>query len=762
MLPLFVSRRDLDRVLDTQEIIKIYQKKIYYEYFHFKDRGRVEGFLFIGKNVTITNTLDHFVDNFDVPDILNLYVNKKYNNNGQIDRISHLDKECSKRGLSKKIYDGVSYLEEVIWDSTLRSYIKEEHHRRSDYIDQDLFTYFQEPENLGQGIDYFKGVLSDKFGSSISVIFGRGGVGKTTFCDALKNEIDTGENKKGVFLIKGEQISNLVNFNDIYIESILDLFEAFKVESNLSTLSKSDFSLNYSCGNILVIIDGLDEIDSALGERFNLEKFFSSLSDLDDRFHNTKIILTTRDYFEKNIVSASPLIRKFKLKGFTEKDIEKYKKIKLSNDIQKANFDKLLEVNKLKNNGFSLPVIINLACQAVLDSPDEHIVQGYQSESDFLIGTHVYDSILEYMLTREIDKQKLNTTVDGLFQLLSEIVIDYKNKMSINDLNEYVELTFNENGDKFLKNPLLNVRDNFISIKEEALTSLIKSRYLIYLLKNDISRYEKISDILKDSYKGSGDTYNTLREFVDNTDFDFNATKLIKKLKESEVKTELTYDKLKYRKAISSLLYALLSNKSSFDKNERSDYIYKLLGGKNNIIDGLHIYGDFYSLGFDSYKVMNSSFNEYNKLSDCHFGKENEYIFSFCNFSNINIAKVGDLENCFFENSCKFEKCNIVSVLNTKSDENKKKKENIKSNIISIAKYIGTTQRSFNLIKLNTTVNWNKSHKGFIDELKKLGFIQVDKNGYFRLNKDYYDDLPHITLGRFPKTLNNIVDCLAK
>lgn len=759
-----VSRRDLDSVLDNQEVIKIHQKKIYYEYFHFEDRGRVEGFLFIGKNVTIIKTLDHFVAKFKAPNILNLYVNKKYNKNGQVDRISHLDKECFKRGLSDKIYDGVSYLEEVIWDATLRSYLKEEHHRRSDYIDQDLFTYSQEPENLGQGIDYFKGVLSDKFGSSISVIFGRGGVGKTTFCDALKNEIDTGDNKKGVFLIKGEQISNLVNFNDLYIESILDLFEAFKVESNLSNLSKSDFSLNYSCGNILVIIDGLDEIDSALGERFNLEKFFSSLSDLDDRFHNTKIILTTRDYFEKNIVSASPLIRKFKLKGFTEKDIEKYKKIKLSNDIQKANFDKLLETNKLKNNGFSLPVIIYLACQAVLDSSDEHMVESYQSESDYLIGTHIYDSILEYMLAREIDKQKLNTTVDGLFQLFSEIVIDHKNKMSINDLNEYVELTFNENGDKFLKNPLFNVRGDFLSIKEEALTSLIKSRYLIYLLKNDISRYEKISNILKDSYKGSGDTYNAVCEFVATIDsgFDLNATKLIKKIKESEVNTKLTYDKIKYKKVISSLLYALLSNKSSFDKNERSNYIYKLLGGKNNIIDGLHIYGDFYSLSFDSYKVMNSSFNEYNKLSDCHFGEEDEDIFSFCNFSNINIAKVGNLKDCLFESSCKFDKCNIASLLDTKSDVNKKKKENIKSNIISIAKYIGTTQRSLNLIKLNTTVNWNKSHKGFIDELKKLGFIQVDKSGYFRLNSDYYDDLPHIILGRFPIILNNIVDCLAK
>ncbi|ABV38262.1 Nucleoside phosphorylase-like protein [Shewanella sediminis HAW-EB3] len=766
ILPLLVSRRDLSKVLSNREIIKDSSKKVYYEYFFFENRGRVEGFLFIGKNVTITNTLDSFVSTFEKPKILNVYVTKKYNATGPIDRISHLNKETAKRQLSATIYDGIQYLEETIWDSTFKSYDDTKHHKRSDYIDQSLYTYHEDDTNLGHGTEYFKSILADKMGSSISIIFGSGGVGKTTLCDALKSDIerDSDVRKKGVFLIRGERTSSLKNFHDIYVESLLDLFEAFKEESNLSNLSTNDFSINYACGNIQVIIDGLDEIDSALGERFNLERFFQSLSDLDERFHNTKIILTTRDYFAKNLVSSSPLIKKFKLNGFTEGDIEKFKKIKLKTDSQRTKFDKLLESKKLRKGSFSLPVIINLACQAVLgDGPHN---KSYNENSEYLISDHVYDSILDYMLNREIEKQKINCTVDDLFLLLVEIVTSHNNKISTSELKEYVELSFNETVNKFLRNPIFSVTSDFISIKEEALCSLVRCRYARYLLLKNISLTEKISELLKDSYKGNGEIYSSLVDTIDtnNEKFIENSTKLLKQMSHKESHSTSNYEKSKYKKSISAMLYILMSNRNCDNKPDRSNFLLQIKGSTTNTtsIDGLHIYGEFHTLDFSNITITNSYFSEFEKFEDCIFPSESKVVFSYCEFNKITLKKANNIKTDIFEASCKFEDCNIMSEIKNQQDDDCIKQKRVRDNIVSISRYIDTTQRSSNLIKLNTSVKWSKSHKGFLKSLISESFLEFTNKGLYKINHDYYDNLPDIKLGRFPDKLDEIVAKLAK
>lgn len=765
ILELLVSRRNFSELHKSKEEVRISARKIYYEYYHFEDRGRTEGFLFLGKHITITNTLEHLVENFDKPNILNIYVTKKHNNGSLVDRITHLTKEVKKRSLDNIIFDGIKYLDEMVRETTLKGLPEVPHQKRSDYIDQKVYPYNNKNEFIGNCTDYFIKKLTNNDDSCISIVFGSGGVGKTTFCEALRNEFDTTlkETRKRVLLIKGERTSKLSNYNELHIESLLDLFEAFKDECDFPLMMPVDFKLNYIFGNVVVIIDALDEIKNALGERFNLQGFFESLSTLDERFHNAKILLTTRET-ESDFISESTGITKYKLNGFTKGDIDKFIDIKLEKNSDKNKFYSFLESITNKQSNYSLPILINWACEAVLRTDNEEDIREI-TKSVYLLKSEVYDSVLIPLLYREIDKQSINADVDDIFKLLIEIVLEHQNKMPVSDLKEYVELEFNESIDRFLINPLLGSNVDHVSVKEDALCNLIKARQLRYLILNNPELISKIADLLKESFEGEGELFGFLVNSIDLQSelFYQKAKLLINKLVLQENKEEKVINKQKYRKSISALLYLMFNGKDNKNKTERSEEMIALFDVNvvSGILTNVHIFGSFFALDFRNVQFMNSTFNKYEKFDECIFPNPCKSVFSYCEFRNINLEKNTDINEHHFEGSCKFVDSNIQTKLKAQEEDRESFRNKIKDNIISIVKYIDTTQRSFNLIKKHTTVKWNQSHKGFLSILNNYDFLQIDNKGLYRVHESYYDDLPDLKIGKLGLKTGNLISTIA-
>lgn len=87
-------------------------------------------------------------------------------------------------------------------------------------------------------------------------------------------------------------------------------------------------NVNYISGNIIVVIDGIEEIESYMEENLDLQKFLTSLKKLDESFLKTKVIITTREHFLdkiKKIDSENNLnIQYFRLQGFTKDNLEKF------------------------------------------------------------------------------------------------------------------------------------------------------------------------------------------------------------------------------------------------------------------------------------------------------------------------------------------------------------------------------------------------------------------------------------------------------
>lgn len=773
ILKLLVTKKNYSEAIKKKIIEKNGSKKIYFEYYHFENRGRVEGYLFLGSNITITNTVNHFIEKCERCDILNIYLTKKYNTNGGIiNRTKSISSEISKH--KKSITDNceIKYLDDIVWESTIEQSDETNHHKRSDYIDQKLYQYEDSSTSLGQCTEYFSRKISKDNSSSISVIFGSGGIGKTTFCEALRSEFDNNPKKlrKKVFLIKGERTKKLTNINELHIDSLEDLFDAFKGENEFLKIEKDEFKLNYICGNIVVIIDGIDEIHSALGDNFNLSNFFDSLSSLDERFYNTNIILTTRDYFKKSIEHNKLTIDTYKLSGFDKNDIDEFVKIRLENKNEIRIFHDLLEKNTSKIENHSIPMIVNWICEAASRSQKN---QTYNEKimSEYLIDNkNAYDFILYTLLRREIDKQSINQEVDDIIRLFIEIIIENNNKITTENFNEYTEVIFNEKSDNYLKNPLLDIQGNYISVREDALCTLIKSRHLRHLIINHQNSTKAISNLLKEGYEGEGEIFKFISSTIFNTDnkevFSV-ATSLISSLSRHERESDSKIEKTSYKKSISALLHLYFRNietNGSKDKNERTEVIKALFNSSitSEIINGMHIYGKFFALDFTNVSIMNSTFNSFTNFENCTFPEEEKLIFSYCQFENININKNCKLNKKSFESTCKFEKSNILEKVEAFKEDKNLFREKIKENIICLAKYIDSSSKSFNYIKNHTNIKWNTSLKYFIQIMVDKKFLTLNSKGLYKIESEYFDDIPDLKIQKVSQRVEILIDEIAK
>ena len=113
-----------------------------------------------------------------------------------------------------------------------------------------------------------------KNSSPTLIITGSGGIGKTAFASILTNRINSANDKTKAIYIDALKISSTIlhlSHSDGNID-LYTFYEASLPRSNSThKIDYELFKINVDNGNIVIIIDGLDEIISRLGEMFNVE-----------------------------------------------------------------------------------------------------------------------------------------------------------------------------------------------------------------------------------------------------------------------------------------------------------------------------------------------------------------------------------------------------------------------------------------------------------------------------------------------------------
>jgi len=380
------------------------KNRIYYEYVEVKVTDKIKvGYLFLANpnNISQVQTIKHFYNKYSGK-YSSLYVcspKVKSEKTGKDD--------YRLKNIKEKFYDVASYedfknvefvyVDDLVWDHCLGSEVEilsydidEEKY----FIDQkiDVLRPNNDISNIFS-LDYFKEVLSEKhINKPIIAVFGGAGVGKTTLCDQLVNLIDSYDKKKSIYISSSDITSSL---GDLEIKSISDLYRlsnAENIDENRNLLDPSNLEINISCGNIIVVIDGLDEIESKLKERFSFNDFISNSISLNESYQNCTIIITSRDYY-KNQYENNPYIEILSLYGFNHQLSSIYFSKRLPKELQSKAIGQLNEL-QISHGKFYAPIALSLVCDIIESENEIESLNILPSSSKYFSANHTLDRLI--------------------------------------------------------------------------------------------------------------------------------------------------------------------------------------------------------------------------------------------------------------------------------------------------------------------------------------------------------------------------------
>ncbi|MBN6379142.1 hypothetical protein JZM21_32385, partial [Escherichia coli] len=122
---------------------------------------------------------------------------------------------------------------------------------------------------------------------SANLIIGSGGIGKTSLCLTLVNKLIKEKSESFLtILIRSEDIRKYIDdagINSLYVSDIYDIYEMqAKYLNHVNVFDRNTFLLSILSGKIIIVVDGLDELSSIFGDKFDLVTFLKSLTKLHD------------------------------------------------------------------------------------------------------------------------------------------------------------------------------------------------------------------------------------------------------------------------------------------------------------------------------------------------------------------------------------------------------------------------------------------------------------------------------------------------
>jgi len=329
------------------------------------------------------------------------------------------------------------YVSDHFFEKTLK---KEKTHPLlyiNDFVDP--IIRFQN-QNL-DGIDAILNWVTISSNSSIAMISGQGGIGKTTLSQKIHDKlIDESNNYHVIFINSSQFIKEFVKI-DFDNEQEYDIYNLYRIShgnggsESTVLIDRKSFEIHYELGNILVVFDGIDELISTIPS-FTLKSFLRNVSKIEAGIGRGKIIVNCRDtYINDYIDSLSSEIDNnidvFELLPFNKELAEEYfdkhfdqpRKI---DDCLKF-LDEFAQSNSEEDVFIYLPFVVEIVKSFVEKEfmPDE---KDFTFRSKYLFENNPNDLIIYKTCNREIRKKAENgfdLTVDMQVEFMVEVA--YRN-----------------------------------------------------------------------------------------------------------------------------------------------------------------------------------------------------------------------------------------------------------------------------------------------------------------------------------------------
>ncbi|HFN0593965.1 TPA: NACHT domain-containing NTPase, partial [Vibrio parahaemolyticus] len=354
------------------------------------------------------------------------------------------------------------------------------------------------------------------------------------------------------------------------------------------------FQLNVDAGNILIIIDGLDEIISKV-PNFDTTRFLESIKLSSSDLGNGKVIITCRSYFWDSSGFSGKDFPVIELEPFTESQSKEFFKKSFENDTKKlSNAVRLANGFKFpegENKNIYHPYVLDII-RSIVES-DNNLVDFELSEveSSYLCKYISNDYITYRICDREI-KRVGQVSVDEQIKFFIYMSVNRGGLIMSDNLHSEVKKAVgrtvdNTNIEAFKSHPFLVCKDGVIKFKYDFLSDLFKAIYVssFFIYDND---FETITDefleIVNDScWYGSPISSDIPKRIVS---WDDGNLLLVSDFI-SQIKSKLNV--LKSRKSIANIFNLCLQINHKFYPNDiesNTDLIKNLFEIKNGQLDG--------------------------------------------------------------------------------------------------------------------------------------------------------------------------------
>jgi NACHT domain/Glycosyl transferases group 1 len=503
------------------------------------------------------------------------------------------------------------------------------------------------------------------------LVVAAGGMGKTWLCRSVASEITSDVTKKNlVVLIQAENLRNYVQevgSAHVQVLSVFDLYQLHAQSQKSDRLyDKGTFELAVMAGNIVLIIDGLDELATVLQERFDLNLFMGSIVALSSSLSSSHILITTRDsLLIDSDASIEFGIARFELLGFNSADWMRYarRRFLTNSNINEivGRLNATLSSTRLKDDGGRVvPFFVDVLCtmfedEARIDSKEPF--KFIEEETPYPSNNDITDHVVHSVFRREIRRQTIDLDASQIISLVSELVSEQGDSFSIDALRHLLDLYYETRANallqKIILNPFFQVSATHIRLRYDFLQSYFRALFLIECLVGKLHTPEALNAYAKTNASESPEISYLKKYYEGRLDqLDAQLQNLVPKLREC-VRYSSEQKRIEIgRRAISGVLKIYL-NARNFSGARMSDKIVELLPGQSggNSIDGLCIYGEFLSLDFNNKTIFNSKFLDYKNFSKSKFigAKFISCIFENCGSEGMANSTIHQAE---FDPSC--------------------------------------------------------------------------------------------------------------
>lgn len=491
------------------------------------------------------------------------------------------------------------------------------------------------------------------------VIKGNGGNGKTYCAKYFIESLFKSKKDANILYINSHDIIKDIMKRD-KIEDIYDFYTILvDKQAGTNKFSKELLTLSSDSGNIIIVLDGIDEVISRKGSDFNLGVLIDSIfGEYYGNLNKTKVLMTCRDFYwdsSQNNEKAEVI----ELKPFDESLAYKYFSKSFEKDERKIKESMRLSSNFKTDDSLYIPYILDMVKENIISMDNDISID--LNTSILQHRKNVDDFIIAKSCEREIKKLE-NLEIDEQVKIFSSIAVDYEGEILEKQLISILRKKHAEkNIDKFKDHPLLINKEGILSFRYDFFASHFICIYLYDFLKN--KKFEQLTDSVIDL-------------FIQNVDYDNNFTKMLKlRLGDSYVDKLSEHlfflnngfykfqgiDRKKIRDLSSTMFTLLLSFHSSHDKSIRTKILKDIYFNNNKInnlsLINLHSKSKNLTFDFSNLNFNNCHFEDYESFSECTFGNS---FFKNTEFRG-NLSRKGIVTNISREN---FDSstCNTIGI----------------------------------------------------------------------------------------------------